>query len=145
MPSSAPPINLQNQVLPNVGVLPYVQQQSFGQMIGETLDANPDWDPESIKVRINGIIRKIYDRRTWYGLMVRGQICTTGFTIGGSVNVTQGSNIVQGVSTTWTPAVIGQQFRLGYNTPPYTITQMLFMVSLGAPPMRSAVSMEVSR
>lgn len=113
-----------NQVLPNQGVNPYVNQQNFGQCVGEVLDANPDWDPESIKVRLNGIVRKIYDRRTWYGLMIRGQINTTGFILGGSVNITQGSNIIQGVGTPWTPAVIGKQFRLGYNTPPYTITAM---------------------
>lgn len=122
----SPPFpNQQNQVLPNVGVTPYVQQQNFGQMVGEVLDAcGGDWDPESIKVRLNGIVRKIYDRRTWYGLMIRGQINTTGFTLGGSVNITQGSTLVQGVGTSWTPAIIGQQFRFGFNTPPYTITAM---------------------
>jgi hypothetical protein len=115
-----PPQPIVNQVLPS-GQLPYVQQQNFGQMVGETLDANPDQDPESVKVKINGIIRKIYDRRTWYGLMVRGQIATTGFTIGGQVAVTLGSPIVQGTGTTWTSNLIGRQFRIGYNSPPYTI------------------------
>lgn len=122
---STPPFpNLANQVLPNQGVQPFANQQSFGQCVGEVLDANPDWDPESIKVRLNGIVRKIYDRRTWYGLMIRGQINTTGFVLGGSVNITQGSQTVQGVGTTWDPTIIGRQFRLGYNTPPYTITAM---------------------
>lgn len=81
-------------------------------------------DSESIKVKINSIVRKIYDRRTWYGLMVRGQIATTGFTIGGKCQVTLGSPIVQGVGTNWDPSLIGRQFRIGYNTPPYTITAM---------------------
>lgn len=121
---SAPQRNFVNQVLPNQGVQPYVQQQNFGQMIGEVSDANPDQDTSSIQVKINGIVRKIYDRRTWYGLMIRGQICTTGFIIGGSVNITQGSNQIQGVGTSWTPAVVGMCFRLGYNTPPYVITAL---------------------
>jgi hypothetical protein len=110
-----------NQVLPS-GVQPYVQQQSFGQMIGEVNDANVDWDSESIKVRLNGIVRKIYDRRTWYGLMVRGQIACVGMTIGGTVSMTTGSPTITGDGTNaWTSSVIGMQFRQGYNTPVYSI------------------------
>jgi hypothetical protein len=119
---SAGNVLIPNQVLPN-GNLPYVQQQNLGQMVGEVLAEIPDCDPEWIKTRLNGIVRKIYDRRTWYGMFIRGQIATSGFTIGGQVTVTQGSTTVTGIGTSWTPAVIGQQFRIGYNTPPYTITQ----------------------
>jgi hypothetical protein len=121
---SAPLTNFVNQVLPNQGILPYVQQQNFAQMQGWVSDNNPDLDFSSIQVIINNVVRVIYDRRTWYGLMIRGQIATSGFTIGGSVNITQGSNQIQGVGTSWTPAVIGQCFRLGYNTPPYVIKQL---------------------
>src|SRR5271167_469584 len=98
----APPQQVLGQVLPAAGILPYVQSQNFGQMVGRVLSENPDWDPEGIKAAINDIVRKIYDRRTWFGLMVRGQISTKGYIIGGSVNVTEDSNIVQGVGTTWT-------------------------------------------
>ena len=120
----APPPPILNQVLPS-GALPYVQQANFGQCVGEVMDSCPDMSAEIIKVKINSIVRKIYDRRTWYGLMVRGQIATTGFIIGGQCIVTQGSPIVQGVGpTNWTPIVIGRQFRIGYNTPPYTIIAM---------------------
>lgn len=119
-----PPVQITNQVLPTAGVLPYVQQQNFGQIVGEILHANPDMDPEAIKVKVNGIVRKIYDRRTWMGMMVRGQIATQPQIIGGSVNITNNSPIVQGVGTSWTPAVIGRQFRIGYNTPRMTIIAM---------------------
>lgn len=119
---SVPYPNQQNLVLPNQGVNPLRNQQSFSSMKGEVMDENPDLDPETVGVWINNIVRSIYDRRTWYGLMVRGQIATTGFTIGGSVNVAQGGNTIQGIGTTWNPSVVGQQFRLGFNTPPYTIT-----------------------
>lgn len=122
MPSS-PPLQIPNQVLPN-GNLPYVQQQNFGQIVGQVMSWNPDADPEWAKVQINGIVRQIYDRRTWYGLMVRGQIATSGFIMGGQVTVTKGSVYVQGTGTGWTTAVIGMQFRIGYNTPPYTILQV---------------------
>lgn len=120
----APPTNLENQVLQNIGVQPYVNQQNFGQMIGEVLSANPDMDPSIIAVKINGIVRKIYDRRTWSSMFVRGQIVTKPYVIGGQVTATLGSPFVTGTATNWTPAVIGRQFRIGYNSPPYTIREL---------------------
>ena len=112
-----------NQVLAS-GVQPYVQQQNFGQLIGQVQAWNPDFSTELIGVQLNGIVRKIYDRRTWYGLMVRGQIACVGMTIGGTVSMTTGSPIITGDGTNnWTSSVIGMQFRQGYNTPVYSIIQ----------------------
>ena len=124
MGSSAPLANLNNQVLPNAGVLPYVQQMNFGQLVGQGLAANPDWDPSEIQTEINSIVRSIYDRRTWYGLMVRGQIVTAQQVIGGTANVTLGSNQVQGTGTSWDASLVGRCFRIGYNTPMYQVTQV---------------------
>lgn len=124
-----PPQPIVNQVLPTAGVLPYVQQQNFGQMKGQLLNWNPDLSGPSAEVILNNHIRKIYDRRTWYGLMIRGQIATTGMTIGGQVTITQGSPVVQGYGTSWTGALIGQQFRIGYNTPPMTIIAGNFLAN----------------
>lgn len=120
-PSPAPFPNHDNQILPNPDVSPWRNQMSFSQICGAVSSENPDVDISDIQVQVNSIVRDIYDRRTWYGLMISGQIATTGFTTGGSVNVTQGQSTIQGVNTNWTPAVVGQQFRLGYNTPPITI------------------------
>jgi hypothetical protein len=119
--SSAPFANAANQVIPSPGVNPWRNQMVLGQMVGAVLSECPDIDPSDAIVQLNSIVRDIYDRRTWSGLFIRGQIATTGFTNGGSVDVTQGSPLIQGTGTVWTPAVIGQQFRLGYNTPPYNI------------------------
>ncbi len=116
--------NEANQVLPSPQTNPYRNQMVFSQMIGAIASENPDIDPTDIQVQINSIVRDIYDRREWYGLMIRGQIQTTGFTNGGTVTVTQGSNQIQGTNTTWTPAVVNQQFRLGFNTPPYNIVAL---------------------
>lgn len=124
MPFAPSSTNIENQVLQNVSVQPYVNQQNFGQIIGEVLAANPDMDPSVVAVKINGIVRKIYDRRTWSGLFVRGQIVTAPYVIGGNVTVTLGSPFVTGTGTNWTSAVIGRQFRIGYNTPPYTILEL---------------------
>jgi len=85
---------------------------------------NPDFDPNTAYVELNGIVRKIYDRRAWFPLMVRGQIATQGYIIGGSAILTAGSPTVQGIGTSWSPIVIGRQFRVGYNTPPMTIIAM---------------------
>lgn len=112
-----------NQVLPNPGK-PYVQQQNFGQMVGNVMSWNPDIDAETIKQQLNAHIRKIYDRRTWFGLMVRGQIATQKYILGGSCTLTQGTNLVQGINTVWDYNVLGRQFRMGYNSPPYTIIQV---------------------
>lgn len=121
---SAPLTNLNNQVLPNPGVLPYVQQQNFGQMIGFVSDQNPDLDFSTIQVILNNIVRKIYDRRTWYGLFVYGQISTQQMVIGGTVNVTNGSTAIPGTGTAWDASLIGRCFRIGYNTPLYVIQQV---------------------
>jgi hypothetical protein len=119
--SSAPYVNYTNLVLPNQGVNPLRNSQNFAQICGTIMSENPDIDISDVQVKVNDIVRQIYDRREWYGLMISGQIATTGFTTGGSVSITQGSNLVQGVGTNWTPAIVGQQFRLGYNTPPITV------------------------
>lgn len=113
--------NQQNQVLPNA-VPVWRNQMVFGQMIGAIQSENPDIDPSDIQVEINNIVRRIYDRREWSGLFIYGQIVTPAWITGGSVALTQGSNQVQGTGTTWDASVIGRQFRLGYNTPPITIT-----------------------
>jgi hypothetical protein len=121
-PYITPPFpNQQNQVLPTPGANPYRNQMVFSQMIGAVMSENPDLDPSDVQVELNSIVRQIYDRREWYGLMIRGQISTTGFTVGGSVTATQGSNAIVGSGTTWTGALTNQQFRLGFNTPPYNI------------------------
>lgn len=119
-----PNANAVNQVLPNQGVTPYIQQMNFGQMVGACSDANPDWDPESIKQRLNEIVRDVLDRRTWYSLMIRGQIQTQKFVIGGQVQLTNGVPFVQGTGTSWDLSLVGKCFRVGYNTPVYVIDQV---------------------
>jgi len=70
---------------------------------------------------LNDSLRKLIDRRTWLGLMTKGQIITPGFYSTGQVNTALGSNIITGVGTTWTPAMVGQSIRVGYTSPIYNI------------------------
>ena len=116
--------NAQNPVLPNVGVRPGRNQMVFAQIKGAISSENPNIDFSDIEVEVNNIVRRIYDRREWSGLFIRGQVATSGFTFGGSIDVTVGSDQVTGIGTSWTPAIIGQQFRLGLNTPPYNIVAL---------------------
>ena len=119
---SSPPIP--NQVGPN-GSLPYSQQQGFGQILGEILSWNPNFSSSLAEVAVNGIVRKIYDRRMWYGLFTKGQIITPPIYNTGSCSVTTGSASVQGVTgasgTLWTTALIGRSFRIGFTYPIYQI------------------------
>jgi len=93
---------------------------NFGQMIGQVTAWNPNCQAQA-PIWINEALRKIYDRRTWFGLFVTGQLTVAQATTQGQATVTLGSDVVQGTGTAWTAALIGQQFRIGYNNPIYTI------------------------
>lgn len=85
------------------------------------------WNPNAlaqVDYYINNALRKLIDRRTWYGLMVKGQIICPASVSGGNATVTFNSNIVQGNGTNWDQTLIGRQFRAGLNTPIYTITNV---------------------
>lgn len=104
-------------------MLPYVQQMNYGALKGAIAAYNPNALAQ-LDVWVNEEIRKIYDMRTWYGLYTRGQIVCPAATTGGTATVTLGSQTVTGANTSWTQALVGQQLRLGLNTPPYTIIQV---------------------
>ena len=118
-----PPIIIPQQVQPVAGNLPFVQQMDFGQMIGFVSAFNPN-SLAQIPGWINTIARKIYDLKTWYGLMVKGQVICPQAVSGGTATVTMGSTTIQGNGTTWDNTLIGRQFRVGLNNPIYTIVQV---------------------
>lgn len=75
---------------------------------------------------INNAARVYYGRRNWYGIYVKGQMISPGYYSTGTVTLTQGSPIVVGNGTAWTPSlggqpIIGQQLRIGFTSPIYTI------------------------
>jgi hypothetical protein len=136
--SLTPPIPIAGQVGPS-GRLPYVQQMNFGQMIGQCVAWNPNLDPSQAAVNINSAVRKLYDRRLWYGLMVKGQIVTPGFYSVGQVNLTLGSASVVGIGTSFNASMVGQALRVGYTNPIYNIiavpnaTTLILELPWGAP------------
>lgn len=100
--------------------MPFVQQQNYGQLKGEVSAWNPNALAQ-VDYFINNALRKIIDRKTWYGLFTKGQLICPASVSGGTATVTFNSPIVQGNNTTWDQTLIGRQFRAGLNTPIYTI------------------------
>jgi hypothetical protein len=115
-----PPTPVANQIGPS-GQKPYVNERNFGQMVGEILNWNPHASATMVQNWVNHIVRKIYDRRLWYGLMVKGQIVSPGFITGGSLQLSNGSPNVVGTGTNFAPGMIGMSLRVGYNNPVYNI------------------------
>lgn len=112
------------QLLPNVGVQPYSAQGNFGWMVGMCVSENPDCATIAPNW-INIAARIVYDRRNWYGLMIKGQVVSPQVYNQGNITVTFNSTAVTGTNTNWTTApvsLVGQQLRVGFNTPIYTIT-----------------------
>lgn len=103
------------------GASPYSQsfstQLNAGQMLREVTSWNPNVDPQVALRMINNAYRKVVDRRSWYGLKVRGNISVPQIVNGGTCTATNGSATVQGIGTTWTPAIVGQQFRQSFTQP----------------------------
>lgn len=108
------------QVLPSGGPVA-VNQMNFGQAIGQVQFYNPDLSQPKIAALINNALRRTVDRKTWASLFVKGQVIAPQATTQGQVTATLNSDIIVGTGTAWTDALVGQQFRIGYNNPIYTI------------------------
>jgi hypothetical protein len=65
--------------------------------------------------------RSLWDRRLWSFQRKRGQFIMPAAYTTGLATVTLGSTTVTGVGTTFTSDMVNRQFRLGINTPIYTI------------------------
>jgi hypothetical protein len=122
--------SIPNQIGQTIGNLPYSQQQNFGSMIGEVQSHNPNCDSAMVGQFLNNAARKFYDRRLWYGLMVKGQLVSPPVTTGGSVQLTVGSQTVTGTGTNFSSSLVGQSLRVGYNNPPYNVTAVASPTSL---------------
>ena len=130
MPTPSP---ILGQVTPN-GAQPPSNQNNFGQVCGEVLSAVPHCPYPQLQSYVNNAARAYYDRRYWYGLMVKGQIQCPGYYQAGTVQLTQGSTTVLGTGTSWTAQLgglplIGQQLRVGFTAPIYTIINANLSVS----------------
>lgn len=112
--------SIPNQLNPS-GANPYSNQCTFGQIIGRVNSYCSHISPTQIENIINNVARRVYDRRLWYGNFRDGYINVPGYYSTGTVTMTQGSNIVVGNGTAFTPSMVGQQIRTGFVNPIYTI------------------------
>lgn len=112
--------NIPNQYNPS-GANPYANQAVFGQVIGRVNGYATHASPSVIQNLINNVVRRVYDRRNWYGNFCSGYINVPGYYSQGTVSFTQGSNIITGSGTAFTPSMVGQQIRSGFVNPIYTI------------------------
>lgn len=67
--------------------------------------------------------RRLAEIRRWSWLCKFGQFIAPAVYSTGTVSVVQSSTTVTGVGTTFTAAMVGRQFRIGLNTPIYTVAQ----------------------
>lgn len=101
---------------------PATTQLNFRQMQGEVQRWNVNAPPQMVQRWLQNSYRRIIDHRLWYGFLQKGQIVSPNAYTTGQVAVTQGATSVVGTGTSWTTAMIGQQFRIGFAYPIYTIT-----------------------
>lgn len=104
---------------------PVTTQANFRQMVGEVLQWNPDYNVQLAKRAVQNAYRRIIDHRQWYGMMVKGQVNVPNSYTLGLITATQNSNIITGIGMTWDASMVGYQFRIGFSTPIYTITQVV--------------------
>lgn len=90
----------------------------------------PSVSPKLAQDFIVNAFRRLAERKRWSWLVKQGQFITPDVYITGTVSVTNGSNLVTGVGTTWTGAMVGRQFRVGLAAPIYTIQSVLSTTSL---------------
>jgi len=97
-----------------------------------SLDTYPDiWNRVLLRVPaassllaqdwVQNAFRQVAERRPWSWLIRRGQYLFNAVYTTGTVAVTFGSTTVTGSGTTFNPGMIGRQFRVGLQTPVYTI------------------------
>ncbi len=123
MPIIPGPVVIPNQVLPN-GQAPYSQQYNCGGLVGAVQFWNPNLSQPVILSLLNDSLKTILDRKTWYGMFIKGQlVAPQAVTLGQAITVL-GDTTVTGVGTAWTTDLIGRQFRIGYNNPIYTIVDV---------------------
>lgn len=121
------PVVPSDPLFPNqVGASPanqaYVTQLNFGQMLRQVTTYHSGLDAETAGRMINDRYRALLGTRSWYGKKIKGEISIGPNYSTGQATVTNGSNVIQGTGTNWTPVLVGQQFRINFTFPYLTIT-----------------------
>jgi hypothetical protein len=79
---------------------------------------------------IDFAFRQLWDRKLWSWQRKQGQYIFDNAVNVGTVDVTRGSFTVTGHGTAWTTDLVNHQFRVGLNTPIYTVEDVTSATSL---------------
>jgi len=97
-------------------------QDTYTEVWNKVLLRCPSLSPKLAQDFVVNAFRRLMEIRRWAWLVEFGQfINPPAYSGGGTVSVTQNSTTVTGSGTTFTSSLVGQQFRIGQNTPIYTI------------------------
>lgn len=97
---------------------------------GAVLTRCPSAGPVLAQNLVKNAFRRIAESARWSWLIKPGQFIVPQLYNAGTVSVNIGSTFVTGVGTTWTQAMVGQQFRIGQVAPIYDIQQVLSTTQL---------------
>ncbi len=98
---------------------------TFSDVWGSVLLRCPAAGPALAQNLVRNTFRRIYERRRWSWLIKTSQFDVPLLVNNGTVAMTIGSPLVVGSGTTFTPEMVGLQFRIGVSAPIYDIQQVL--------------------
>lgn len=90
----------------------------------------PSAGPKLAQQWVSHSFRDLAERRRWSWLVKYGEFSMPAVYNTGTVTVTLASTTVTGSGTAWTQAMVDRQFRIGLNTPIYTIRRVDSATSL---------------
>jgi hypothetical protein len=96
----------------------------WSEVWGKVILRAPNLGPKLAQDMVRNAFRKLAERRRWSWLVKQSQIIAPAVTNTGTATVTLNSTIITGSGTSWTNALVGQQFRRGLLTPIYTIVSV---------------------
>ncbi len=105
--------------------IPTTTQYNLRELVGIVLQYNPELSPEIARSFVAQSYRRIIDSRHFYGSMMKGQVTVPNAYTKGQVTVTHGVPDVSAIGSLWDNSMVGSQFRIGFSTPIYTITQVV--------------------
>src|SRR5439155_22457304 len=99
-----------------------VAVDSYQQVWSKVLLRCPQLSSKLAQDFVVNAFRRLAEVRRWSWLTKFGQFIAPAVTNTGTVTVTLNSTTVTGSGTAWTSSLVGQQFRIGINTPIYTVS-----------------------
>lgn len=103
---------------------------TYASIWGNVLQRCPNIGALFAQNSVRNAFRRVYERRRWSWLVKPSQFIVPGLTNAGTVDVTINSTLVTGHGTSWTSALVGQQFRVGVTAPIYDIAAVNSTTSL---------------